>query len=131
MIQLLHTYDVYIAIDIKEMAIVKYYLKEPFNKMEIKSLDDLSHFLKIFFDKGSCPFSKEFEYKGKCYFFVSHKFNNTVILTIQNIDKIKNTLLANKEILFDGLTKCYLKKEIELFIEQALETFVRYKKEKF
>jgi len=129
--ELLYTYNAYIAIDVKKMAIVKYYLKEPFNKMEIKSLDDLSHFLEIFFDKGSSPFLREFEYERKCYFFVSHKFDNTVILSIQNIDKIKNTLLANKEILFDGLTKCYLKKEIELFIEQALETFVRYKKEKF
>jgi len=124
-------YDVYIVIDIEQMLITNAHLKEPFNGMQIRSFDDLSHFLEIFFDKGSCPFSRDFEYEGKYYFFMSHTFDNIVILTIQNIDKIKNILLEKKDILFDGLTKCYLKKEIELFIEQALENFVRYKKEKF
>ena len=131
MIKALTVFDGYICLDRKNVRIMSAQLKKPFNFMSIESLKDLDLFFQKFFSNDACPLLSEFEYDGKCYLISQKKYENDIVFYIQNIDEIKNILLAKKEILFDGLTKCYLKKEIETFIEQALENFVRYKREKF
>ena len=131
MIKALTVFDGYICLDGKNLSVKSAQLKEPFNFISIESLKDLDLFFQKFFGNDACPLLIEFEYDGKCYLISQKKCENDIVFYIQNIDAIKNILLAKKEVLFDGLTKCYLKKEIETFIEQALENFVRYKKEKF
>ncbi len=131
MIEPLTIFDGYICLDGKNLSIKDAQLKEPFNFMPINSFEDLNLFFQKFFGNDACPLSIEFEYDRKCYLISQKTYENDIVFSIQNIDNIKNILLAKKEVLFDGLTKCYLKKEIETFIEQALENFVRYKKEKF
>jgi len=131
LIKALTVFDGYICLDGKNLSVKSAQLKEPFNFISIESLKDLDLFFQKFFGNDACPLLIEFEYDGKCYLISQKKCENDIVFYIQNIDAIKNILLAKKEVLFDGLTKCYLKKEIETFIEQALENFVRYKKEKF
>ena len=129
--KVLTIFDAYICLDRKNLSIKCAQLKEPFNFIDIVSLKDLDLFFQKFFGNDTCPLLIEFEYDGKCYLISQKKSENDIAFFIQNIDAIKNILLAKKEVLFDGLTKCYLKKEIETFTQQALENFVRYKKEKF
>jgi len=131
LIKALTVFDAYICLDRKTLSIKSAQLKEPFNFISIESLKDLDFFFQKFFGNDISPLFIEFEYDGKCYLISEKIYEDEILFTIQNIDKIKNILLSKKEVLFDGLTKCYLKKEIEIFIEQALENFVRYKKEKF
>ena len=131
MIEALSVFDAYICLDRATLQIKNVELKEQFNHISINSLQDLNLFFQKFFGDDIVPLLAEFEYDGKCYLISQTIDANTIFFTIQNIDTIKNILLSKKELLFDGLTKCYLKKEIEIFIEQALENFVRYKKEKF
>jgi len=131
LIKILYVFDAYILIDAKSLQVKSTQFNENFNFMKVTSLNDFTLFLEEFFGDQICPLIGEFEYNGVCYLFVQHRFDDDIVFTIQNIDTIKNILLSKKEILFDSLTKCYLKKEIEIFIEQALQTFVRYKKEKF
>ncbi len=131
MIEALTVFDAYICLDRKNLSIRYAQLKEPFNFISIEFLKDLDLFFQKLFGNDVYPLLLEFEYDSKCYLVSQKIYENDIIFSIQNIDTIKNILLAKKEVLFDGLTKCYLKKEIETFIEQALENFVRYKKEKF
>jgi len=131
LIKELTIFDAYICLDRKTSGIKSAQLKEPFNFIDIESLKDLDLFFQKFFGNDISPLSIEFEYDNKCYFLSQKIYENDIVFYIQNIDKIKNMLLSKKELLFDGLTQCYLKKEIQIFIEQALENFVRYKKEKF
>jgi len=131
LIKALSVFDAYICLDRKTSSIKSAQLKELFNFINIESLNDLDLFFQKFFGNDACPLLIEFIYDGKCYLMSQKTDENNIVFTIQNIDAIKNILLAKKEVLFDGLTKCYLKKEIEIFIEQALENFVRYKKERF
>jgi len=127
----LTVFDAYICLDKKTLDVKNAQLKEPFQFISIKSLKDLELFFHKFFNCNAYPLLSEFEYDKKCYLIKQQINNNDIVFTIQNIDIVKNILLTKKEVLFDGLTKCYLKKEIEAFVEQALEKFVRYKKEKF
>jgi len=131
LIEALTIFDAYICLDRKDLSIKSAQLKEPFNFISIESLRDLDLFFQKFFDNGTSPLLNEFEYDGKCYLVSQKIYKSDIAFSIQNIDEIKNIFLAKEEILLDGLTKCYLKKEIKNFIEQALENFVRYKKDKF
>ena len=131
MIEPLIVFDAYICLDKQDLRIKYAQLKEPFNFITIESSKDLDLFFQELFGNEICPLLCEFKYNDKCYFISKRIYGNNIAFSVQNIDTIKNILLSKKEILFDGLTKCYLKKEIEIFIQQALENFVRYKKEKF
>ena len=131
MIKELLAFDGFISIDSKTLNIKEAHLQEPFDFILINSLEDLSEFFKILFGADNCPLIKEFEYKNKSYIIKQKKINNEIIFFIQNIDEIKKILFDDEEVLLDGLTKCYLKKEIKAFIENALENFIRYKKDKF
>ena len=113
------------------MSIICAQFKEPFDQFHIETLEDLQQFFQSIFADATSPLLREFEIDGKCYLISQQNTPHEVNFYIQNIDTIKNLLLEKKEILYDGLTKCYLKREIESFIEHALENFVRYKKEKF
>ena len=124
-------FDGIIQLDAATYEVVDVRLDDPLDFMEIGSVEDLDRFFESLYGDAVCPISIDCEYSGKHYYTSQKRIDGRIVFMIQNIDTIRNILYDKTDMMFDGLTKCYLKKEIEAFIEQALRSYIRYKKEKF
>ncbi|SFV75161.1 diguanylate cyclase (GGDEF domain) with PAS/PAC sensor [hydrothermal vent metagenome] len=131
MIQPTAIFDGIISLNKKDGAIKNIWLSEALKNLSLQSKEDLENFFQTILHKKVCPLLAVFQHQEKTYVVFYKIFQDDVVFFFQNISAIKKLLFDKEEVLLDGLTKCYLKKEIEAFITQALEYFIRYKKEKF
>ena len=93
------------------------------DKVVIKS--DLPFLDKKYFDKNikNKDYVK-FKENGHTYWAIRSGNNKYIIDTFEGIDKLVENL--KEEAIYDALTHCFNKKEIEVLLEKSLKEFLRY-----
>ena len=124
-------FDGIIQIDQRTNKVIDVKLRGELAFMQIDTLDDLNRFFQEMYGESICPISVDCEFAGKYYYTSQKVIDGRIVVMIQNIDTIRDILYDKTDMMYDSLTQCYLKKEIEAFVEKALEIYIRYKKEKF
>jgi len=117
-----------IVLDKQTGEIIQKVQNPPFDKIDIKSPNDLSKLWEELFHLPLSPLVMEYQ----DFSILRNTTQDYIFYTLQHAKPLISLLESSKNnSLFDSLTGCYTKKELQEFIAQYLAQFLRYKKEKF